>query len=73
MWVFGWLAPRLFIHPPHRPHPFLQVYGTSYPDLEEYSVKEPPPLPPHLRHIILNKVASRLSPRATTVIASSVR
>lgn len=34
----------------------MQVYGTSYPDLEEYSVKEPPPLPPHLRHIILNKV-----------------
>ena len=24
------------------------------PDLDEYT-KEPPPLPPHLRHIILNK------------------
>lgn len=26
------------------------------PDLEDYSLKEPPNLPPHLRHIILNKV-----------------
>jgi 5'-AMP-activated protein kinase regulatory beta subunit len=51
----------------------IQVYGTSYPDLEEYSVKEPPPLPPHLRHIILNKVVSCLSLRATTGIASFVR
>ena len=33
-----------------------ELYGTTYPDVEEYSVKEPPPLPPHLRHIILNKV-----------------
>ena len=32
------------------------LYDTTYPDVEEYSVKEPPPLPPHLRHIILNKV-----------------
>lgn len=31
-----------------------EVYGHSMPDLDEYT-KEPPPLPPHLRHIILNK------------------
>jgi len=30
------------------------VFGHSVPDLDEYT-KEPPPLPPHLRHIILNK------------------
>ncbi|ETV76856.1 hypothetical protein, variant [Aphanomyces astaci] len=30
------------------------VYGRFIPDLDEYT-KEPPPLPPHLRHIILNK------------------
>ena len=29
-------------------------YSHSMPDLDEYT-KEPPPLPPHLRHIILNK------------------
>lgn len=29
-------------------------YSQSMPDLDEYT-KEPPPLPPHLRHIILNK------------------
>ncbi|KAL3775300.1 hypothetical protein ACHAW5_005473 [Stephanodiscus triporus] len=31
-----------------------RVYGHAMPDLDEYT-KEPPPLPPHLRHIILNK------------------
>ena len=31
-----------------------EIYGHSMPDLDEYT-KEPPPLPPHLRHIILNK------------------
>jgi 5'-AMP-activated protein kinase, regulatory beta subunit len=30
-------------------------YGRFIPDIDEYT-KEPPPLPPHLRHIILNKV-----------------
>lgn len=32
-----------------------EVYGRYIPDVDEYT-KEPPPLPPHLRHIILNKV-----------------
>mmetsp|Transcript_2016 Transcript_2016/g.4350 ORF Transcript_2016/g.4350 Transcript_2016/m.4350 type:complete len:342 (+) Transcript_2016:134-1159(+) len=31
-----------------------EIYGHAMPDLDEYT-KEPPPLPPHLRHIILNK------------------
>lgn len=31
------------------------LYGRVMPDLDEYT-KDPPPLPPHLRHIILNKV-----------------
>jgi len=31
-----------------------ELYGTHVPDFDEYT-KEPPPLPPHLRHIILNK------------------
>lgn len=30
------------------------VYTREIPDIDEYT-KEPPPLPPHLRHIILNK------------------
>jgi len=29
-------------------------FSNNMPDLDEYT-KEPPPLPPHLRHIILNK------------------
>ena len=37
-----------------RADPDGEVYGHSMPDLDEYT-KEPPPLPPHLRHIILNK------------------
>lgn len=40
-------------------------YGRLIPDIDEYT-KEPPPLPPHLRHIILNKnppsVDTRLLP-----------
>ena len=32
-----------------------EEYRKIIPDLEEYT-KEPPSLPPHLRHIILNKV-----------------
>mmetsp|Transcript_2606 Transcript_2606/g.4466 ORF Transcript_2606/g.4466 Transcript_2606/m.4466 type:complete len:303 (-) Transcript_2606:610-1518(-) len=31
-----------------------EVFSQNMPDLDEYT-KEPPPLPPHLRHIILNK------------------
>jgi len=31
-----------------------EVFAQNMPDLDEYT-KEPPPLPPHLRHIILNK------------------
>lgn len=34
------------------------AYGRFIPDIDEYT-KEPPPLPPHLRHIILNKVSER--------------
>ena len=30
------------------------TYGQTMPDLDSYA-KDPPPLPPHLRHIILNK------------------
>lgn len=37
-----------------RADPDGEVYGHAMPDLDEYT-KEPPPLPPHLRHIILNK------------------
>ena len=31
-----------------------EVFSQNMPDMDEYT-KEPPPLPPHLRHIILNK------------------
>lgn len=31
-----------------------EIFTTTMPDMDEYT-KEPPPLPPHLRHIILNK------------------
>lgn len=37
-----------------RPDPDGEVFSHHLPDLDEYT-KEPPPLPPHLRHIILNK------------------
>jgi len=33
------------------------LFQQTTPDLDEYT-KEPPPLPPHLRHIILNKAPS---------------
>lgn len=35
-----------------------EEFTKTRPDLEEY-IKEPPPLPPHLRHIILNKVRTK--------------
>ena len=31
-----------------------EIFSHTMPDLDDYT-KEPPPLPPHLRHIILNK------------------
>ena len=31
-----------------------EIYSHNMPDMDDYT-KEPPPLPPHLRHIILNK------------------
>jgi 5'-AMP-activated protein kinase regulatory beta subunit len=31
-----------------------EIFSHNMPDLDDYT-KEPPPLPPHLRHIILNK------------------
>lgn len=37
-----------------RPDKDGEIYGHVMPDLDDYT-KEPPPLPPHLRHIILNK------------------
>ena len=45
-------------------------YTTKMPDLDEYT-KEPPPLPPHLRHIILNK-APQLSDTASLPIPKHV-
>jgi 5'-AMP-activated protein kinase regulatory beta subunit len=33
-----------------------QIFGRFVPDIDDYN-KEPPQLPPHLRHIILNKVS----------------
>mmetsp|Transcript_31336 Transcript_31336/g.72130 ORF Transcript_31336/g.72130 Transcript_31336/m.72130 type:complete len:320 (+) Transcript_31336:173-1132(+) len=38
----------------NRPDRDGEVFSQNMPDLDEYT-KEPPPLPPHLRHIILNK------------------
>jgi 5'-AMP-activated protein kinase regulatory beta subunit len=37
-----------------RPDKDGEVFSHNMPDLDDYT-KEPPPLPPHLRHIILNK------------------
>jgi 5'-AMP-activated protein kinase regulatory beta subunit len=37
-----------------RPDRDGEVFSQNMPDMDEYT-KEPPPLPPHLRHIILNK------------------
>lgn len=39
-----------------------EEYSQWMPDLDEYT-KEPPPLPPHLRHIILNKPAAAAAVR----------
>lgn len=39
---------------PNRPDKDGEVFSHTMPDLDDYT-KEPPPLPPHLRHIILNK------------------
>jgi 5'-AMP-activated protein kinase regulatory beta subunit len=38
----------------NRPDRDGEIFSQNMPDLDEYT-KEPPPLPPHLRHIILNK------------------
>jgi 5'-AMP-activated protein kinase regulatory beta subunit len=38
----------------NRPDKDGEVFSHNMPDLDDYT-KEPPPLPPHLRHIILNK------------------
>jgi 5'-AMP-activated protein kinase regulatory beta subunit len=37
-----------------RPDQDGEIFSHTMPDLDDYT-KEPPPLPPHLRHIILNK------------------
>jgi 5'-AMP-activated protein kinase, regulatory beta subunit len=42
------------------------LYSQFTPDLDEYT-KEPPPLPPHLRHIILNKNPPANDPTALPV------
>lgn len=42
------------------------MYGRFIPDIDEYT-KEPPPLPPHLRHIILNKVPPSVDSRLLPV------
>lgn len=47
-----------------------EEFTKTRPDLEEY-IKEPPPLPPHLRHIILNK-APQVSDTATLSIPQHV-
>ena len=44
----GAIVPDMFIDPDG------EVFTHNMPDLDEYT-KDPPPLPPHLRHIILNK------------------
>lgn len=43
-----------------------QLYGRFMPDIEDYT-KEPPPLPPHLRHIILNKIPPTIDVRLLPV------
>jgi 5'-AMP-activated protein kinase regulatory beta subunit len=43
-----------------------EVFSQIRPELDEYT-KEPPTLPPHLRHIILNKVPPVNDPAALTV------
>mmetsp|Transcript_13165 Transcript_13165/g.23109 ORF Transcript_13165/g.23109 Transcript_13165/m.23109 type:complete len:255 (-) Transcript_13165:359-1123(-) len=44
-----------FLNPHKEPAVQNEIFTQVRPELEEYT-KEPPPLPPHLRHIILNKV-----------------
>mmetsp|Transcript_23727 Transcript_23727/g.63816 ORF Transcript_23727/g.63816 Transcript_23727/m.63816 type:complete len:249 (-) Transcript_23727:30-776(-) len=44
-----------FLNPHKEPVVQNEIFTQVRPELEEYT-KEPPPLPPHLRHIILNKV-----------------
>ena len=43
-----------------------ELYTREIPDLDEYT-KDPPPLPPHLRHIILNKAPPTADPNALPV------
>ncbi|KAH8044974.1 amylopectin binding protein [Aureococcus anophagefferens] len=43
-----------------------ELYTREIPDLDEYT-KDPPPLPPHLRHIILNKAPPSNDPNALPV------
>ena len=43
-----------------------EKYAREIPDLDEYT-KDPPPLPPHLRHIILNKAPPSGDPNALPV------
>lgn len=43
-----------------------EEFRQHVPDLDEYT-KEPPALPPHLRHIILNKPTSNIDPQALPV------
>ncbi|CAB9520121.1 activated protein kinase subunit beta [Seminavis robusta] len=40
--------------PKDKPDRDGEVFSNTMPDMDDYT-KEPPPLPPHLRHIILNK------------------
>ena len=47
-----------------------ELFKQTMPDLDEYT-KEPPPLPPHLRHIILNK-APQLSDTAALPVPQHV-
>lgn len=42
-------------------HSDNQIFGRFVPDIDDYN-KEPPQLPPHLRHIILNKLPSSSDP-----------
>ena len=50
-------------------------YSRYIPEIDEYT-KEPPPLPPHLRHIILNKVrlfrASGIHVRIVALVLTGV-
>lgn len=47
------------------------TYGRFIPDIDEYT-KEPPPLPPHLRHIILNKVRCNRTGIHVMVLCGSI-